>query len=108
MLGIADALSFWCAKILAVKYETPKVLRILLSGIIVGCVLFLIITPYFESLIPLFIVIIRMNSSSVLNFGYHINSYLFPVLLRGNVYAITNSVSRPFNAVATITVEYTT
>jgi hypothetical protein len=107
MLGIADAFSFLYVKLLSHKYDTPKTLRFLLIGVIIGCSFFALLSPTFPALIPVMIILIRMHVSSVLNFGYHINSFLFPILLRGNVFAVTNIVSRPFNALATIVVEYT-
>lgn len=107
MLGIADASSFLYVKLLASRMDTPKVVRVILCGVIFGCLMFVLFSQRYPSTIPFIIIIIRMNISSVLNFGYHINTYLFPILLRGNVYAVTNFVSRPFNAVATVVVEYT-
>lgn len=59
------------------------------------------------SLIPILLLMIRMNVGSIQNYGYHINQLLFPVMMRGQSYGITNFISRPFASIATIVVEYT-
>lgn len=59
------------------------------------------------SLVPILLLLIRMNVGSIQNYGYHINQLLFPVMMRGQSYGITNFVSRPFASIATIVVEYT-
>lgn len=107
MLGIADAIAFGYVKVLSTRFSTPSLIRILLLGVLFGCFLFLYVSEPYPSLIPFLIIIIRMHVSAVLNYGYYINSFLFPVLLRGNVYAITNVICRPFSALATLVVEYT-
>ena len=50
---------------------------------------------------------IRLNCVAIQNYGYEINQVLFPVLIRGTVFSISNLVSRPFAAVGTIVTEYT-
>ena len=59
------------------------------------------------SIIPILLLLIRMNVGSIQNYGYHINQLLFPIMMRGPSYGITNFVSRPFASIATIVVEYT-
>jgi len=44
---------------------------------------------------------------SVQNYGYHINTLLFPVSMRGQAFGITNLISRPFASLSTVVVEYT-
>lgn len=57
--------------------------------------------------IAVMIFIMRLHVCSIQNFGYHVNQLLFPVLVRGRAYGITNFVSRPFAALSTLVTEYT-
>jgi len=57
--------------------------------------------------LPIILMMLRLQVTSVRNYGYHINQYLFPVLVRGQVYGYVNFISRPFAALATVLTEYT-
>jgi len=50
--------------------------------------------------------LMRLNIGGLYNFNYHYNSKLFPVLVKGAVFATTNSVARPSQALATMIAEY--
>lgn len=93
-----------------------NILKILLYSVILFTLLEIMVTemsllqshPKLEaSVVPILLLMIRMNIGSIQNYGYHINQLLFPVMMRGQSYGITNFVSRPFASVATIVVEYT-
>lgn len=64
--------------------------------------------PNFKILaVPLLYLAIRINVGGISNYGYHMNQLLFPVMMRGQSYGLTNFISRPFASLATILVEYT-
>jgi len=44
---------------------------------------------------------------SIQNYSYHINQQVFPILVRGRAYGITNFVSRPITGLSPIVTEYT-
>lgn len=108
MCGIADTFSLLYVKFLDSKMKVQTTLKVLVVGIISTCIIFLIVTANAEYLIPPVIIVIRLHVASVTNYSYHMNSSFFPTLVRGFAYACSNSISRPFNAAATIIVEYTT
>jgi len=81
-------------------------MRILLVGSIVSCVLFMITQAVLPVLLPVFLVLMRMNISGLFSYNYHYNSKLFPVLVKGAVFAISNSIARPSQALATMIAEY--
>ena len=58
-------------------------------------------------LVPILIMIVKLQVTSIQNFGYHVNQQLFPILIRGRAMGITNFVSRPFAGLATLLTEYT-
>jgi len=58
-------------------------------------------------IIPLLLFLIRLNTGSIQNYGYHLNQVLFPVMMRGQSSGVINFVSRPFASIANIIVEYT-
>jgi len=60
-----------------------------------------------STILPFMILVIKLSVTGIQNYGYHINTSLFPVLLRGRAMGITNFVSRPFAGMATIVTEYT-
>ena len=45
--------------------------------------------------------------AAILAYSYHVNQYLFPTLLRGAAYTMTNFVSRPVIGLGTFITEYT-
>ena len=56
---------------------------------------------------PIMILLVRLQVTSIHNFGYHINQQLFPILIRGRAMGITNFVARPITGIATVVTEYT-
>jgi hypothetical protein len=58
-------------------------------------------------LIPIIVLLLRLNTASIQNYGYQINQTLFPVMVRAQVMGVCNLVSRPLSAMATIVNEYT-
>ena len=48
-----------------------------------------------------------MQINAILAYSYHVNQFLFPVLMRGAAYSMTNFVSRPVIGLATFITEYT-
>lgn len=47
MLGIADSFAYVYVKLLASKYDTPKIIKVILVGLIIGCLLYIgISTPF--------------------------------------------------------------
>jgi hypothetical protein len=58
-------------------------------------------------IMPVLILLIRLQGASIASYGYHMNQQLFPILIRGRAFGITHLVSRPFGGLATILVEYT-
>ena len=59
-------------------------------------------------LMPVLLMLTKLQVSGMQNYGYHLVQYLFPVLIRGQIFGIANFFSRPFAAVSTIVSEYTT
>lgn len=61
---------------------------------------------------PIFVIfgilILRLNMSSLMNFGYHLNQHLFPVEYRSLASGTMNFIGRSIGAFSFILVEYTT
>jgi hypothetical protein len=81
-------------------------MRILLAGSILASILNLLSDLYWPLMIPVTLMLMRLNVGGLLNYQYYSSSKLFPVLVKGAVFAVSNSVARPFQAMATITAEY--
>lgn len=107
MIGIGDGCSYIQVLILSAWLETKKILRLLIIGQIVGCLFYLSIYNYFPVLIPVTIILIRLNIASLAYFLYLCNSYFFPITLRGTVLGLSNFIARPFAGVSTVLAEYT-
>lgn len=115
--GGSDIISMGYIKLIASRSDSVKqTLKILLGSVLFFSLLAIIFTdmsvlqnyPNLQAaIIPILLLMIRMNVGSIQNYGYHINQLLFPVMMRGQSYGITNFVSRPFASIATIVVEYT-
>jgi len=105
-LGLADALSFLYITKLSLHSQIPRVMRILLVGSIVSCVLFVLTQALWPALLPVCLVLMRLNVGGLFNYNYHYNSKLFPVLAKGAVFAVANSIARPSQALATMAAEY--
>lgn len=105
-IGLADALAFLYIGYITKFSTIPGVMRILLVGAMVSAVMYFIAVAEFAPLIPVALMFMRLHVGGLFNYSYHTNSKLFPVLVKGAVFAVTNSVARPFQALATIVAEY--
>ena len=55
-----------------------------------------------QTVIPIGLVILYLQCSTLQNYGYHAISALFPVKVKGQAYGYVNFVTRPFSALAPI------
>ena len=111
--GCAEMVSFIYVRVLLRKRTVKEFLRFLISWIVI---LTMILIFFEESgfipdnilvvVMAVMVFLIRLQVVSVSNYGYHINTQVFPILTRGKAYGITNFVSRPFAAMAPIVTEY--
>lgn len=112
MIGSSEALSMIWTSFLKSNLKLKNLLVVFYVLIIVLSLIlsfFINYGPEYGSLIiiPSLLLAIRLQSSSLSNYGYVLNCELFPVLVRSQVFGISNLVSRPFSAVSTIVTEYT-
>jgi len=111
--GIAVVFSLIWATILSKKASLTNVLKLLTFLVFLfSCIAIVIIQTCTDQqvlyFLPIVLVILRLQVCTVQNFGYHVNQFLFPVLVRGQAYGIVNFVSRPFASIAAIITEYVT
>lgn len=118
--GFSDSLSMlyitFISRLFSKKTLLVSTLRLLVIAMIcfTGIHIFISQSSLFENspqiktiLVPILILIIKLQVASIQNFGYHVNQQLFPILIRGRAMGITNFVSRPFAGLATVVTEYT-
>lgn len=91
-----------------------KLLKFLVIGLVLLCCvqLFVTHTGLFSEkaltiIVPINIMLLRLNCTSIQNFSYHVNQMLYPVLIRGKAFAYTTFASRPFGGLAIVLTEYT-
>lgn len=106
MVGLADSMSFMYSRILTNFMKLSNVLRFLLVGAIVSSVLYIFLADPVPSLVPFMVLLMRLHAMSIQNFMYHMQTILFPVLLKSSVFGITNGIARPVTGVAVVVVEY--
>lgn len=111
--GISMMFTMIWVTLLQSKTSVPNVVRVLVGLTILFSVATLCIQRWgsieqIDILFPIMLTLTRLQVASIQNFGYHINQFLFPVMIRGQAYGTINFISRPFAAFATILVEYTT
>jgi len=94
-IGFADAIGFLYITKLTLKSTIPSVMRILLVGSIISCFLFIITQAFLPVFLPVSLIVMRLNVGGLFNYNYHYNSKLFPVLVKGAVFAVANSIARP-------------
>lgn len=112
MAGLSDSLSMLYAAALTARFSLQtSILIFYILIIFLSILMTLVLNNSSEEmalyLVPIFVLAVRLQSSALQNYGYQIVQDLFSVLLRGQVYGITNLVSRPFSALSTILTEYT-
>ena len=115
--GLAEIMSMWYMKLLSVVTDSIQThVNILMYKMIAFTLLLMLFTEtsMFKvdhsmqtTVVASLIFVIGLCSRSTQNYGYHINTELFPVMMRGQACGILNLVSRPFASAATIIVEYT-
>lgn len=105
-LGLADSIAFFFITKLSKNRDIPSVMRILLVGAGLASLVFFLTQAMAPTLIPIALILLRLNVGGLFNYSYHYNSKLFPILVKGAVFAITNSVARPSQAAATMVAEY--
>ena len=105
-IGVADAIGFALITKITPKYTIPEIIRILLVGSIASAILFMITQAVVPALLPIPLILMRMNIGGLYNYSYQYNSMLFPLLVKGAVFAMANSFARPSQAMATMVAEY--
>lgn len=107
-IGFCDALAVVYIQGVDSKFKkVPVVIRFTLMGAVFFSFLYMTLAPKYIILIPLLVGLTRMQINALLCYSYHVNQYLFPTLLRGAAYSMTNFVSRPVIGVGTFISEYT-
>jgi len=114
--GISFGLTLvWC-NFLSKWLDAVGVLRFIAVVIIGGTALFWVVLKlvpvwlpkyYLEYIIPALLMVIHLQGASIAQYSYHLGVYLFPPLLRGQAFGISNFISRPFGGLSTIIPEYT-
>jgi len=106
--GLCDASAILYIKVLEKKLVTvPLVIRFALVMVILFSLIYMVLANSYLFLIPVMVGLTRLQINAILAYSYHVNQFLFPTLMRGAAYSMTNFVSRPFIGMATIITEYT-
>ena len=112
--GLSQCFAFFYVNKLSTKMSLHRMLKYLMI-MIIGLTLLTICLDETEVVpdhsFPIFIVImvflIKVHVIGIQNYSYFVNQQLFPVLVRGRAYGVTNFVSRPITGIAPILTEYT-
>lgn len=107
--GISICFGIGWLSLLSNRMEVKNVLRTMIVLIVVLLSIGLVIynTENVHIYLPFILFATYLQISAIQDFGYHINQYLFPVLVRGQAYGYVNFISRPFGGVAAVLAEYT-
>lgn len=94
---------------LAKFFSVKNVLRLMITIIVVLTSIGLAIYNHenVELYLPFITFAACLQIAAIQDYGYHINQWLFPVLVRGQAYGYVNFVSRPFGFFAAMLAEYT-
>ena len=117
--GFSDCVTMVYVNYLSKKYQNSpnglsKLLKFLVISLVLLCCVQLFIThsglisdQILTFIVPINIMLMRLNCTSVQNFSYHVNQILYPVLIRGKAFAYTTFASRPFGGLSIVLTEYT-
>ena len=106
--GLCDAASIVYIKMLEKKLiKVPLVIRFTLFMTIIFSLFYSAFAQFHLFLIPIIVGFTRLQTKALFAYSYHVNQFLFPTLMKGTAFSMTNFVSRPLIGMATFISEYT-
>jgi hypothetical protein len=107
MFSFTNVFTIGWATLISKKFKLVRVVQILLILIILLCGIVIALDEALSEktkqiVIPIVLVILYLQCSTLQNYGYHAISALFPVKVKGQAYGYVNFVTRPFSALAPI------